>query len=251
MGLQALAALLAFAIGALLFLRARPHAVKGASPVYRGREWLIAAVPLAFAASMQILNSNIDIIMLGFFEPAEQLGVYRAVVQTSTLVGLGLMAVNPVVAPQFSRLYAQGDQRRLQRVVIRSARLIAALTIPVAVVMIFFGDKVLSLVFGPAFSTGYVPLVLLTTGELGNALFGSVATLLNMSGHESRTARGVAIAAGTNVVLNLLLIPSFGLVGAATATAISTILWNSILWWDVRRHVGINSLAIWRAGPRD
>ncbi|MCU4137989.1 MAG: Membrane protein involved in the export of O-antigen and teichoic acid [Thermodesulfobacteria bacterium] len=53
----------------------------------------------------------------------------------------------------------------------------------------------------------------------------------------------MTLAAGINIMLNFSLIPSLGPKGAAIATAISMITWNVILWWFVRKRLGINSLA--------
>jgi O-antigen/teichoic acid export membrane protein len=70
-----------------------------------------------------------------------------------------------------------------------------------------------------------------------------VGILLNMTGHERTTAKGRFISTSLNVGLNLLLIPLFGISGAAVATAIALATWNILLWWAVRKQLGINSLA--------
>jgi O-antigen/teichoic acid export membrane protein len=70
-----------------------------------------------------------------------------------------------------------------------------------------------------------------------------------MTRHERDTAKGLAVSAILNVVLNLLLVPLLGIIGAAMATALSLITWNVLLWWAVRQRLGINSLAFdfdWR-----
>ncbi|MGH8223106.1 MAG: flippase [Woeseiaceae bacterium] len=244
MVLHAVAALLAFGIGAFLFLRVRPSALRFARPTYRRAAWIYAAVPLALAGSMQVLIRYTDIVMLGFFRGAADVGIYRAVAQTSTLVGLGLTAITLVVAPQFSALYARGDLAQLQRLATSSSGITLILAVPVAAIMIILGEDLLRLLFGAPFSAGYLPLSLLVLGQLVNAAFGSVVALLNMTGHESKAARGAAIAAAVNVVLNLLLIPRFGAAGAAAATSITITLWNIILWLEVRSHLGIDSAAI-------
>jgi len=76
-----------------------------------------------------------------------------------------------------------------------------------------------------------------------NSAAGSVGMLLNMTRYERDTAKGLAVSAILNVVLNLLLIPLLGIIGAAIATAVSLITWKVLLWWVVRWRLGINSLA--------
>jgi O-antigen/teichoic acid export membrane protein len=73
---------------------------------------------------------------------------------------------------------------------------------------------------------------------------GSVAQLLNMTGHERDMARGVVIAAISNIVLNAVLIPPFGMQGAAIATATTLLIWNYLLYRDVKYRLGIETIAI-------
>jgi O-antigen/teichoic acid export membrane protein len=117
MQLHAVAALIAFAIGAVLFLRARPAESVRATPVYRSRPWLRAILPLALAGGMQALIRSIDVLVLGIFQDDKDVAIYRAAVQTSLLVSFGLTAFDQAVAPQYAALYAKGDMRTLQRAV--------------------------------------------------------------------------------------------------------------------------------------
>jgi len=75
--------------------------------------------------------------------------------------------------------------------------------------------------------------------KLINAACGSVGFLLNMTGHETETAKVIGTAAVFNVVMNLLLAPRFGLQGAAVATAVTFLLWNALLWRFAARCLGI------------
>lgn len=251
MGLNALAVAVAFTIGAWLLRRARPLPVTHAVPTYQARRWLVSAMPLALTAGLQLINSQTDIIMLGFFSSAEEVGVYRVAVQGATLVAFGLQAVNMVVAPHFARLYAQGNIAGLQRMVTASARVILLSTFPVVAAFLIFGKEMLSLLFGTAFVPAYTALAILCVGQLINAAMGSVGLLLTMTRHEKDAAWGVAVAAAVNVALNLILIPAFGINGAAVATAITLATWNVLLCRKVWQRIGVQSAAvsIWKARP--
>jgi len=115
--------------------------------------------------------------------------------------------------------------------------------VPVTLVFVLFGERFLALAFGPGYAGGHTTLAILALGQLVNAGMGSVGVLLNMTGHERDTLRGVAIAAVANVVLGLVLIPLFGLEGAATATAVTLIIWNLLLRQAVWRRIQIETLA--------
>ena len=244
MALHALAAGLAFAIGAALLQRHRPAQSVIAVPEYETRAWLRSMVPLSLLTGMMIINSQADIVMLGLFTTSEEVGIYRAASQGAALVVFFLTAVNMVIAPYISQLYTAGEMERLQRLATASARGILLAALPVVLAFILFGEKVLTIAFGAEYAPGYLPLAILSAGQLVNAAAGSVGLLLNMSGHERDTARGVAVATVSNVVLNLILIPRFGMTGAAIATAVTLVIWNTLLCRQVWVRMGIQSTAI-------
>lgn len=244
MGLHGLAAFTAFAFGAALLRYARPLGPGSAPPpVYEARYWRRAATPLALLAGLQLINAHADIIMLGIIRSDEEVGVYRVVVQVATLVVFGLQAINQVLQPYFARLHAQGELERLQRLVTYSARLILILALPPLVAMVAFGGPLLEFLFGAEYRLGALALTILAFGQLVNAAMGSVGVLLNMTGHERDTVRGIGVAAGINVLLNLILIPRMGMAGAAIATALTLLAWNLILRRSVRVRLGIETAA--------
>jgi len=245
--LHVAAAASAFAVGAWLLHQAtRPVPSKASPPDYETRRWLASVWPLAFIGGMQIVNKHSSILMLGLFAPSEDVGVYRAVMQAALAVSVGLQAMNMVVAPHFAQLYATGDLARLQRLVRTGARLVLAVTVPVVGVLLAFGQAILEAVFGQEFSAGYSALAILASGQLISATFGSVAYILNMTGHERDTARGVSVAAAGNIVFGILLIPTFGMPGAAAATAMSLTIWNILLYRKVKERTGLRSWAFFR-----
>ena len=83
-------------------------------------------------------------------------------------------------------------------------------------------------------------LTILSVGQFMNVVAVSVGLILIMTGHEDDTFEGLAIVTIANVILNVLLIPIWGLKGAAVANAVSTIIWNILLGMRVvHRRLGI------------
>jgi len=244
-GLNVIAALLAFIGSAFLLHRFRPPAlvVEKRSEMH-GTAWRRAAIPLAMLAGLQLINGYTDILMLGMFQDDEQVGIYRAVTQLALLVIFGLQAVNLVIQPYFARMHERGKHEQLQRLATMSARIVLLLALPPVLVMIFAGRPLLEFLFGQDFGAGAFALGILAVGQLVNAAMGSVGVLLNMTGHERDTAKGVGVAAALNVVLNLLLIPPYGIEGAAIATAVTLIVWNFILRSCVYKRLGVESSAL-------
>lgn len=241
MAAQLLGALTALLIGISILPYFLPSQNRAVPAEYRSRQWLKSALPFTLFGGAAIVNNQADIIMLGWFTDSGEVGVYRVAAQGATLVAFSLQAVNGVVAPQFSRLHAQGDIERLQQLVTSSARIILAGALPMAVAFMLAGGLIVELIFGSKYVNAHIPLAILAAGQLINAGFGSVGFLLNMTGHESITARLLWQTAALNIILNLLLIPFFELPGAAAASAFSLALWNILLYRQVRNQLGISS----------
>ncbi len=210
-------------------------------PVYHPREWLTSAAPMILVGSMFIVNSNADILMLGSIIGAEASGVYKAATRGAELVAFSLMVVNFPLGPLIARLHAADDRIRLQRALTHSAWVAFLPAIVLAALFILKGEWFLQL-FGPEFASqeGSMSLAILSVGQLVNVAAGAVAILLVMTKHEAYAARAMTIGAVLNITLNAILIPIAGLIGAAIATGISTIVWNILLVSLALRHLNMN-----------
>ena len=111
---------------------------------------------------------------------------------------------------------------------------------PAALVLIFFGEKCLQLLYGDEFIRGATALTILSVGLLLNTATGPVGLLLNTSGYEMDTIKGKTIGMVLNVILCALFIPKWGLEGAAWATTCSLLTWNVYLVFIVRKRLDIH-----------
>ncbi|MGB8274445.1 MAG: polysaccharide biosynthesis C-terminal domain-containing protein, partial [Alphaproteobacteria bacterium] len=171
-------------------------------------------------------------------------GIYAVAIRAAELLTFVLAAVNTVIAPRVASYYYQGDSVRLQRLLSASARRALLLTLPLGLMLIIAGPWLLNTVFGAEYAPGAIAMAILAGAQLVNVAAGSVGLVLNMTGHERITAWGVGLAAILNIALNALLIPLWGIEGAAIATASSLVAWNLILWLAVRRHLGLRPSAL-------
>ena len=242
--LTVVSALVAYAAGVTWLYRVRPSGVVDVKPQYDSRSWIAAAWPMALSQGFQQINRHTDLLLIGVLVSSPDVGVYRIAAQGALLVSLGLTALNMLVAPYIANLHARGEFDKLQKIARRTAQASLAFAVPAVLGFVISGEKLLITIFGEAFSAAWLPLLILGLGQIANAGFGSVGLLLNMTGHERDVLRMVAVAAVLNVLLNLILIPSFGVNGAAAATSISLVLWNVLLWRLVRRRLGIRCSAI-------
>jgi O-antigen/teichoic acid export membrane protein len=244
-GLNFLASAVAFLVGAGLLRRGLPREAREAAPEYRTAEWLRGALPLLFMAGMGILNDRIALLLLGAMKGAEAVGVYSVVSRGAELIPFLLVAVNQPLAPTIAGLYAKRDMRRLQQVMTRSAQGVLLVSLPVGLGLIAFGGWFLR-IFGEEFTAGRAALAVLSTGQLVNVATGSVGVLLIMTGHERAAARGIAIVVALNLVLGAVLIPGWGVLGAAVAGAAAIALNNVLLVIWAYRRIGIHATAFGR-----
>ncbi len=191
-----------------------------------------------------MINQQVGIVILGVFGTAEEVGVYKVVMQGGVLITFGMQAINTIVAPYFSRFHAQGDTRRLQSIVTASARASLLLALPFMILFVVWGEPLLQMIFGERFGIGYVALVTLSTGYCISVAIGLANTLLNMTGFERETARSVVVAMIANVLLTLVLTPALGMNGTALAAVASLTVWKLQLWMFARRRLGLESAVI-------
>ena len=236
---------IAFILGNHLLERALPKPCQQVTAEYRPLEWLRGALPMLLIGGMYIVNGQTDTIMLGAMQEPAAVGLYTVANRGSTIVGFVLQAFDTSLASIFASHYAGGRKEELQNIVTKSCRMILMVTLPIAMTLILCRHWFL-LIFGADFVQGKTALTILCIGQLINAFTGAVTMLLLMTGHERDTAAGVATSAILNIVLNAVLIPRWGLEGAATATAISMAVWNIILVIAVYKRLGLNSTVFGR-----
>lgn len=240
----------AFAIGAIWQRKHLPATVRGTAPAYRDREWMTTALSLLLVVGLNLISSRIDVVMLGMLSGAREVGVYSAASRVADVITFGLACANAIVAPMIARLHATGRQQELQHMVRQVARGVFLFTLPVALLIVVFGREILGL-FGADFREGYKVLVVLVGGQLVNALAGPVGYLMMMTGHQNAAARIVAVSATLNLLLNAILIPLLGMIGAALSTAVCTAVWNIAMTQSIRLklHIEPGILNFFRRQP--
>lgn len=229
---------IAFMVGAVLLWRARPRALMDAEAGYESRAWLATLIPMAMINAMHLINTQVDILLIGFFMEGPDTGHYKVAAQTSLIVAFGLQATKMVVEPQFSRLYHMGEMEKLQRVARAASRLNLTIAGVVLLLLLVWGKDFLVIAFGSLFVAAYTPMLILSVARMAGASIGSSGHLLIMSGHHKQYARFWILAAVLNVIGNLVLIPLIGTTGAALSTAITLTLANGLGWWGAKKWIG-------------
>jgi O-antigen/teichoic acid export membrane protein len=233
------------AVMAVVFALATRRLVSWRRPRFEAAVWLKVSLPLMLMSGLLVLFNQTDIIMLGMLGSAEETGVYAAAARVARLVLFGLTAVNAAAAPMIAEAYHAGRQDELRRTFRFAAAALAVFTAGVVLFLVVAGKWVLGF-FGPGFAVGWGPLLVLLIGQAFNSLSGPVASLLSMTGRQGVAARIVTVCVAVNIVLNLVLIPSWGMWGAAVATSVSVTAWNAGMLLAARRELGLNPSAFRR-----
>jgi O-antigen/teichoic acid export membrane protein len=214
---------------------------------YDFRGWLAVSLPILMVEGFYLLLSYTDVLVLQQFRSSEEVGVYFAVVKTLALVSFIHYAMSATTAHRFAEYHAIGDQARLSAYVAHAIKWTFWPSLAATVLLLALGKPLLWL-FGPHFVTGYDIMFIAAIGLVVRSAIGPVERLLNMLGHQHICALAYALAFVMNVVLCVALVPRFGGHGAAAATSISLVFETVLLFWIVRRRLGLHVLAFGRSG---
>lgn len=219
--------------------------IYNSKPNFENKKWIYFALPMLVISSTQLLMNYADVLIIGFIIDTKNSGIYGAAAKVSSLVTIGLIFVNSILAPYISELFHNGKRGDLQILVTSSTRIATLIAIPTFVTLYFFGKSILGL-FGDEFTIGYKSMIILSICGVINVIAGSVGLLMSMTGYQIQSAYIFLSGSIINIILNIILIPRFGIEGAAIATGISMVYWNVFLALFIRFKIKINSTILAR-----
>ena len=189
------------------------------------------------------LFTEADIWIVGMFTSIEAVGIYGVTVKLVALVIFSLGALSNVIPPLMSSVHASGDRNELRRVVSESTRWILSMSIPIILILILEGNFILKYLFGEKFANGYTALLILSIGQLINAGSGLVGYLLQMTGGHKILMKINIFWGILNVILNIILVPRLGIIGAALSTAFCLAMVNIVSVIVVYNRLSVLTLA--------
>ncbi len=201
------------------------------------RSWIAVSLPIFLVESFFFILTNADVLMVGAYMRPEDVAVYFATVKTLALVHFVYFAVKAGVAQRYAQ-FTHGDVGRLAEFARETVAWTFWPSVVMALVVLTVGEPMLKL-FGPGFESGYPLLFLLVVGVVARAAVGPCESLLTMSGNQNVCALVYAATLTLNIGLSVVLIPQFGLWGAAFATAISMTFEAAALSFTAWRKLGI------------
>ncbi len=205
-------------------------------------EWASVSRSMFAISGCQLLLAQVDVLLVGMFMDTTHAGLYAAASRIATFVTFGISSVNSILAPTIAELFARDQREELQVTATLAARIGLVYTVPVVAFLLIAGRWVLGW-FGPEFVEAYPVLAVLAVGQLVNPLCGSVGFLLTMTGHQREALWVISGSALLTVLLNVALIPWFGLAGAAVGTMTATAARSLALTVLVHRRLQVRATA--------
>lgn len=183
------------------------------------------STPMLLSNSMAYLLNWSSVLILGIYLLPSEVGYFSVALKVSMVTSIFLYSVNSIAAPKLSEYYAKNDFKSLKKIILKTSSLIFWFAFPISLITIFFSDRILFF-FGSEFYAAKNILIILTIGQFLNSICGSVGYILQMTGKQKTFQNIITISTIINISLNFILIPNYGLIGAAISNVISICLWN-------------------------
>jgi O-antigen/teichoic acid export membrane protein len=196
------------------------------------------SLPVYFSNLVNALSSNLQVLLLGSMSTIASAGIFTVASQINLVGTIFHSAIVSASMPIFAELHDQGDRSRLAHLYQTTSKWTLTLNLPFFLAVVLFPQALL-MIFGSEFTDGSGALVILALGAIVNAGTGTSGAVLDMTGHTGVKFINSTLSVGLGIGLNLLLIPPFGVVGAAIAAFGAVSLVNLLRLAEVLWLVGV------------
>ena len=201
----------------IMLLRARLKDIKAAPRVKEHmREISAFSFPFWLAGLLTQFRQNIQPVLLGAFNDVASVGIFSVASSAHLISHTIYLSITKALRPTMAELIDTGDRSEMERLYRTTTRWTVTISLPAFIVMVLYPEAILGL-FGESFEVGAAALVVLAFSELANAATGTCGTVIDMSGYNTVKVVNKFVWVGLSLGLNILLIPRFGIMGAAVA----------------------------------
>ncbi|PLV59331.1 flippase [Thermotoga sp. KOL6] len=190
------------------------------------------SLSMLFVGFTYFLMGQVNQLILGVFSDSTSVGLYTIANTVAQLLVFFLGSFNMIFAPIISELYHTGQKETLSRMYSNLTRWIVSLTTPLFLWIVSFSKEILAL-FGTDYIAARNALIVLSVAQLVNAAVGSNGFLLSMTKYQRYEMLNGVVVASLNVVLNILLVPKYGVLGSAVGGALAIASVNIIKMIEV------------------
>lgn len=207
-------------VGAWMLLK--PHVRKWDAADRAGldRRMLTAGIPLMLTLFLQLFSDWLLLARLSATMGADETGAFRVAIQIITIFATVLATTEGYVAARLAGDFRSGRPDLAWARHRRATLLMVGMTVPALLLLFIAPGWLLHTAFGPEFEMAATALMIMTAGQLVTMLRGPLGAMLTMSGNERTQLVLTLIGLAMTVALAMLLIPRYGLTGAAVAQAV-------------------------------
>jgi O-antigen/teichoic acid export membrane protein len=203
------------------------------------RRWWHFALPWVVITIATEFFFDLDLLLLSNLLPHDQLAVFGVATRVFSIIAFGVSAVYAVTLPELFAAHAGTDRSELLGKI--GDANVAAVGVALALFgTILLGGPLLLWIFGPDFASGYLPLAILALALVIRAGFGPSALVLSLKERPYSTLPAIGLGLGVLIGLNIVLVPTAGLVGAAIAALVAQSLWSAAMWLTARKISGLD-----------
>ncbi len=206
------------------------------------REVLSFTVPMMTSDLVTILNQSVVVLLLGYFYGMRDVAFYRVVLPVATMNQLVTFASALLYLPAAARLFARGDNEGLRDLYWRTTAWIAVLSFPILTATFCFARPLTVMLYGHRYADAGRILAILSVGYFFDVVFGFNGLTMKALNKVKFIVGCNLGAAVTNIVVNLILIPRYGAMGAAIGTTTTFIAHAMMKQLALRSSVGIRLL---------
>lgn len=185
---------------------------------------IVFSVPLLSTSILLSIMTWTDTLMIGYFRLPEEIALYNAAYTIASLLSVIINSLGFIYLPVIAELYGKNDIKELKNAYNTTTKLCFTFTYPLFFGIIIFPEIILNTFFGTAYTNAAIPLQILASGFIFNSYFGLNYHTLITIGKSKFLMYCSLIGATLNIILNILLIPTMGIVGAALASISSFLL---------------------------
>ncbi len=195
--------------------------------------------PLIFLGILVSFLYWVDSIVIGRFRGVEEVGLYNAAVPIVGLLVIVSSLFTQLLFPLITREYSSGKMKSIEELSKQVNKWVWVLNFPLFLVIFIFPETLLRILFGHPYVAVASALRILSVGAfLANSSIVSI-NLLSMLGKSKTLLVDILVVSIINLILNILLVPKYGLNGAAFSTSFSWFLITVILLVQIKRFMNI------------
>jgi len=206
------------------------------------RPYLLFGLPLIPSVLFLVIIESSDRYVIGFFKGVASIGIYSAAYGLGVIPAMFIGPLSYILAPTIFKFYRDGELKKVKTFLSYSLKYFLLLAIPSVFGLFILAESLLRILTTPEFVSITSALIVLLLSlsmvfEGVRAIFGTTLMIFKKT---KVLAKGVFIAGAVNLILNIILIPHFGIIAAAATTLIAYVLLGFLMYYYSRKYMKFN-----------